>query len=218
VCEWEVVDRGDDVAGPIADLVLVCAGRAVDLGGIHADVVDPDPLVVVLEGVADHQVHAAHTRGHDHSLGVGHRRGQRFLDEDVLARVAGLESDRGVRGGRRRHQHRVDPVEHLAEVRGGPLHRRVVRHRLLEPASVAVDDDADVGHRGQHADVLAPPVPVAHDCHTGLNLLRHWSPMTLRCSDSFSPPHRRRSAPQRRRRAVLALLAPLCGAAAGTTG
>jgi hypothetical protein len=72
---------------------------------------------------------------------------------------------------------RIPVVEHVREGRGRQLHRRVVGHRLLEPLRVLVHDhDVHVGHRAQHADVLAPPVAVSDDGNPCLNSLRHRSP------------------------------------------
>src|SRR5690606_12049645 len=83
-------------------------------------------------------------------------------------------------------QHGVAGDECVGEGRGRPRDRRVVGDRLLEPSAVRVDDhDVHVGHRAEHADVLAPPVAVTDDGYPYFVLLRHRSPRPCDASPKY---------------------------------
>ena len=139
---------------------------------------------VVLEGVTDDQQHVVGRRSVDQCLRVFHRRGQRLLDEYVLACCQGAHRDVDVARRWRGHQHGVDPIQHVVDPLGRRLHRGVVRLRLAQPAHVAVHDGhRNVRHGAQYPDVLASPVPVADNGH--VHVLSHLLPPNHWCSRTF---------------------------------
>ncbi len=149
---------------------------------------------VVLEGVADHQMHVVHPRprrpvpprpsptwpaasrrGRACPLSSARRRPSTWLAGGVATSTASTRSS-------------------TSSIRSaGRLHRRVVRRRLAKPTHVAVHDGhRNVRHGAQHPDVLAPPVPVTDDGH--VHVLSHLLPPNAWCSRTldhvfYTPPN-----------------------------
>ena len=135
---------------------------------------------VVLEGVADHQLHVVvrrprrpAPRRRRRTWPAASRRGRACRRSSARIATSVMRARAAWPPAPRRPRSRT-----ASSRSGGTPYRRIERLGFLPPALVGVDHrDRHVGHRAQHPDVFAPPIPVADDGH--VHALHHEFPPDL---------------------------------------